>query len=250
MNNRCERHLLRLAANCVVALAAAVVACTFSLASPTNFIVPDDTALRIRLDDTLTSTDAQVGDPFSATVVDQGEYQSARVYGHVAEIDMSGKVKGRTSMMLRFDRLVMPDGRRAPIHAEIVELYDAPSGEKVDVEGAIESGSRGRSRRATGWNLRRGQGRRDWFDCGRCWRARHHRLSRPSEDHAQQWSGDDDPHHGSLTLPVTRRGVLAMYTWCGSCTVTRFGEQAASAAGCQGPVECYESSLCGVRHSQ
>jgi hypothetical protein len=66
------------------------------------------------------------------------------VYGHVTEIEMSGKVKGHTSMMLRFDRLVMPDGRRSPIHAEIVELYHAPSGEKVGVEGAIESGGRGR----------------------------------------------------------------------------------------------------------
>lgn len=47
-------------------------------------------------------------------------------------------------MVLRFDRLVMSDGRRAPIHAEIIELYHAPSGEKVDVEGAIESGGRGR----------------------------------------------------------------------------------------------------------
>jgi len=47
-------------------------------------------------------------------------------------------------MVLRFDCLVMPDGRRAPIRAEIVELYHAPSGEKVDVEGAIESGGRGR----------------------------------------------------------------------------------------------------------
>lgn len=33
---------------------------------------------------------------------------------------------------------------RAPIHPEIIELYHAPSGEKVDVEGAIESGGRGR----------------------------------------------------------------------------------------------------------
>jgi hypothetical protein len=115
-----------------------------SVASTLNFHVPEDTALRIRLDDTLTSTDSQVGDPFSATVVDEGEYRNARVYGHVTEIDMSGKVKGHTSMMLRFDRLAMPDGRRSPIHAEIVELYHAPSGEKVDVEGAIESGGRGR----------------------------------------------------------------------------------------------------------
>lgn len=107
-------------------------------------VVPEDLSLRIRLDDTLTSVDSTVGDPYSATVMDAGEYQNARVYGHVAEIDMSGKIEGRTSMMLRFDRLVMPDGRRAPIQAEIIELYHAPSGEKVDVEGAIESGGRGR----------------------------------------------------------------------------------------------------------
>jgi len=109
-----------------------------------SFSVPDDLALRIRLDDTLTNTDSQVGDPFSATVVDQGDYQNARVYGHIAQIDMSGKIEGHTTMMLEFDRLVMPDGRRTPIRAEIVELYHAPSGEKVDVEGAIESGGRGR----------------------------------------------------------------------------------------------------------
>jgi len=114
------------------------------LAATQSFSVPDDVALRIRLDDTLTSVDSEAGDPFSATVVDKGAYQNARVYGHIAQIDVSGRIKGHTSMLLRFDRLVMADGRRAPIHAEILELYHAPSGEKVDVEGAIESGGRGR----------------------------------------------------------------------------------------------------------
>ena len=126
----------------VVSLAAITAFPLFG--STPSFSVPNDVALRIRLDDTLTSVDSQVGDPFSATVVEQGDYQNARVYGHVAQVDLSGRIKGHTSMMLRFDRLVMPDGRRAPIHAEIVELYHAPSGEKVDVEGAIESGGRGR----------------------------------------------------------------------------------------------------------
>ena len=125
-------------------LAALLMTASPLLAATSSFVVPNDIALRIRLDDTLTSVDSSVGDPFSATVVDQGEYQNARVYGHIADIQMSGKVKGHTSMVLRFDRLVMSDGRRAPIHAEIVELYHAPSGEKVDVEGAIESGGRGR----------------------------------------------------------------------------------------------------------
>jgi len=127
-----------------VLVALVIIASSTLLASTQSFSVPDDVALRIRLDDTLTSTDSQVGDPFSATVVEKGDYQNARVYGHITQIDMSGKIKGHTSMMLRFDRLVMSDGRRAPIHAEIVELYHAPSGEKVDVEGAIESGGRGR----------------------------------------------------------------------------------------------------------
>jgi len=131
-------------AHLVSALALVIIASVAALGLTDNFSVPDDVALRIRLDDTLTSVDSQIGDPFSATVVDEGDYQGARVYGRITEIDSSGRVKGHTSMMLRFDRLVMPDGRRAPIHAEIVELYHAPSGEKVDVEGAIQSGGRGR----------------------------------------------------------------------------------------------------------
>jgi hypothetical protein len=49
------------------------------LASALGFSVPDDAALRIRLDDTLTSTDSQVDDPFSATIVDQDDYRGARV---------------------------------------------------------------------------------------------------------------------------------------------------------------------------
>jgi hypothetical protein len=125
-------------------LAVALIIAFPLLASAQKLSVPDDVALRIRLDDTLTSVDSEVGDPFSATVVDKGDYQSARVYGHIANIDMSGRIDGHTSMVLQFDRLVMPDGRRAPIHGEIIELYHAPSGEKVDVEGAIESGGRGR----------------------------------------------------------------------------------------------------------
>lgn len=145
MGNCVRRFLsLRFAEGLTLALAVLVIAVPPLRGSTQSFNVPDDIALRIRLDDTLTSVDSEVGDPFSATVVDKGDYQNARVYGHVAEIDLSGRIKGHTGMMLRFDRLVMPDGRRARIHAEIVELYHAPSGEKVDVEGAIESGGRGR----------------------------------------------------------------------------------------------------------
>ena len=145
MSNRHERFgLIPSLVGLGVVVALVIIISSPLVASTQNFSIPEDVALRVRLDDTLTSVDSEVGDPFSATVVEKGDYQNARVYGHVSQIDMSGRIKGHTSMMLRFDRLVMPDGRRAAIHAEIVELYHAPSGEKVDVEGAIESGGRGR----------------------------------------------------------------------------------------------------------
>jgi hypothetical protein len=108
------------------------------------FTVPQWTSLRVRLDDTLTSKYSMEGDPFSATVVDPGDYLDARIYGTIQTIDTSGRFRGQTTMILAFNRLVMPDGRRAPISAEIVRLYHAPSGEFVDVEGAIESGGRGK----------------------------------------------------------------------------------------------------------
>src|SRR6202047_962094 len=144
MRNRPLESAALRAGALVLLLALIVITASPLSGSTQSFSVPEDVALRIRLDDTLTSTDSQVGDSFSATVVEKGEYRNARVYGHITEIDMSGRIKGHTSMMLRFDRLIMPDGRRALMHAEIVELYHAPSGEKVDVEGAIESGGRGR----------------------------------------------------------------------------------------------------------
>jgi hypothetical protein len=145
MSNRHERFgLIPSLVGLGLVVALVIIISSPLVASTQNFSIPEDVALRVRLDDTLTSVDSEVGDPFSATVVEKGDYQNARVYGHVSQIDMSGRIKGHTSMMLRFDRLVMPDGRRAAIHAEIVELYHAPSGEKVDVEGAIESGGRGR----------------------------------------------------------------------------------------------------------
>ena len=121
-----------------------VMATSPSLASTPSFDVPNDTALRIRLDDTLTSVDSGSAIPSVQQLLTQGNAGMHACTGISRRFDMSGRVKGHTSMVLRFDRLVMPDGRRAPIHAEIVELYHAPSGEKVDVEGAIESGGRGR----------------------------------------------------------------------------------------------------------
>ena len=141
--NRALPALLAGAALCIVSLALPGLLAAQTKKSET-FTVPAWLSMRIRLDDTLTSEYSEVGDPFSADVLDPGTYQGGRVYGHISEIDQSGKFRGHTTMILSFDRIVMPDGRRARINAEIVQLYHAPSGESVDVEGAIESGGRGK----------------------------------------------------------------------------------------------------------
>jgi hypothetical protein len=141
--NRAFPALLTMAAFCFGSLALPGLAAAQEKKSE-SLMVPAWMSFRIRLDDTLTSEYSEVGDPFSATVVDKGEYRDARVYGHISAIDQSGKFRGHTTMILSFDRLQMPDGRRAKINAEIVQLYHAPSGESVDVEGAIESTGRGK----------------------------------------------------------------------------------------------------------
>ena len=78
-----------------------------------SFTLPTDVALRIRLDDTLTSTDSRVGDPFSATVVDQGKYRNARVYGHI-----SSKVSGVVHPPLNGHASSVHDGRQAHEHVQ------------------------------------------------------------------------------------------------------------------------------------
>ncbi len=105
-----------------------------------------DVAFRIRLDDTLTSVDSQVGDPFSSTVLSQGPYQGARVYGHISSIDLSGRISGHTE-----------DGPpvRPPHHArrphrphprrDHPALPCSPLAKPSALKNAILSGGKGRS---------------------------------------------------------------------------------------------------------
>lgn len=60
--------------------------------SGTPFSVPQWTSLRIRM---VTSEYSMEGDPFSATVMDAGDYQGARVYGTIQTIDTSGRFPTR-----------------------------------------------------------------------------------------------------------------------------------------------------------
>ena len=104
-------------------------------------LVPVGTNLKVRLEDTLSSKDSRVGDRFTATVLDPVRFNEATVTGHIASIQKSGKIKGRTSMNLAFDSIRLREGRSGTLHGYVTRVYGSDSG-RADEEGGVESGSR------------------------------------------------------------------------------------------------------------
>jgi hypothetical protein len=109
-------------------------------------IVPAGTNLRVRLNNDLSSKDSRVGDRFTAAVVNPSRYEGGTVTGHISSLKKSGSVKGRTTMTLAFDSIELREGRRAPMRGQVTRIYDSSSGSagRVDEEGRVESGSRGK----------------------------------------------------------------------------------------------------------
>ncbi|HEY3039223.1 MAG TPA: hypothetical protein VGJ66_10830 [Pyrinomonadaceae bacterium] len=104
-------------------------------------LVPVDTNLKVRLEDTLSSKDSRIGDRFTATVLDPVRFNEATITGHISSIQKSGKIKGRTSMNLAFDSIRLSDSRSGTLHGYVTRVYGSDSG-AADNEGGIESGSR------------------------------------------------------------------------------------------------------------
>lgn len=107
-------------------------------------LVPAGTELRVRLNDTLSSKDSRAGDKFTATVINPSRYEEAKITGHIRSIVKSGRVEGRTTMSLAFDSIRLADGRTGVMRAEVLRVYDSDSASKVDEEGRVQSGSRGK----------------------------------------------------------------------------------------------------------
>jgi len=77
--------------------------------------------------------EASVGDPFTMKVVDNLDVDDKTVVpigstikGVVAESTLSGRLKGRAQMLLRFTELVLPDGKSYTIQTAGV-FYPAPT---------------------------------------------------------------------------------------------------------------------------
>lgn len=106
-------------------------------------VVPVGTNLKVRLEDTLSSKEARVGDMFTATVLSPTRFEEATLHGHVSSIQKSGKIKGRTSMNLAFNSIETREGRKGTLHGYVTRVYGSGSGQ-ADQEGGVESASRGK----------------------------------------------------------------------------------------------------------
>jgi len=104
--------------------------------------VPNGTEMRLRLSSSLSTKTNHQGDRFTATVLSPNAYESATVEGHIAKIDRSGKLTGRTEMALDFDTITTRDGRTGPLHGQIEKIYASESVKSVDEEGNIETASK------------------------------------------------------------------------------------------------------------
>ncbi len=104
--------------------------------------IPVGTEMKIRLNSAIDTKNSKDGDKFTAVVLTPSKYADATVAGHIAKIDQSGKMKGRTSLVLSFDTVSFSNGTSRTIAAQVVKVYGEDSAKKVDEEGNVQSGSK------------------------------------------------------------------------------------------------------------
>jgi hypothetical protein len=104
--------------------------------------IPAGTELNLRLASPIDTKNNRVGDRFAAEVITPGPYDGAKVEGHIATLNKSGKVSGRTELSLAFDTITLVDGRRADLTASLEKIVESETVKETDAEGNVRSGSR------------------------------------------------------------------------------------------------------------
>ena len=115
---------------------------TSAPAQPVAPFIAKNTELKIRLSTDIDTSVSKDGDRFTAIVIDPSQYAQSTVEGHVATVQQSGKLKGKTAISLVFDRILFTNGTERDLAAQLVKVYDSESAKKVDSEGNIESGNK------------------------------------------------------------------------------------------------------------
>jgi hypothetical protein len=102
-----------------------------------DFVVPDGQMLTATLNTDLSTKNVNVGDRFTMTVNSPSQFQGATIEGHVASVNRSGRVTGRSDMSLNFDSIRL--NNRTSQFAGFIDSVRAMNGEtvQVDNEGTV-----------------------------------------------------------------------------------------------------------------
>lgn len=105
------------------------------------FLIPDNTLLEVKLNQRLRAERLGNGTRFTMTVQSPRQYRGAVLEGYVADARRSGRVSGRSEIVLNFDR-VRFRGKTYDF-AGVIEDARTTKGERVavDREGAIREDS-------------------------------------------------------------------------------------------------------------
>ncbi len=105
-------------------------------------VVRDGVQMKIRLQTPISTKTNREGDQFTAIVLDPSEYADATITGHIAKLTKSGKLTGKTELVLAFDSIEMRNGQHGRFAAQVERVYESEQVKTVDEEGNVESGSR------------------------------------------------------------------------------------------------------------
>jgi hypothetical protein len=103
-----------------------------------SFIIPDGARVVGTLLTPLSTRTAASGERFTLRVTEPAEFRDATIEGHVADVDRSGRISGRSVMTLDFDTISLRDGRTYQFSG-LLEQVNPRNGEsvRVDTEGTI-----------------------------------------------------------------------------------------------------------------
>lgn len=103
--------------------------------------LPRDAIMLVEMQSSLSTDASQRGDRFEARVIEPREFEGAIVEGRVSSVKRPGKVKGTAQMQLSFETIRLPDGRTAPLNADVIELINMNNRDgagTVDSEGGVK----------------------------------------------------------------------------------------------------------------
>ena len=103
----------------------------------------------------LSASGNKKGDKFTVQVLTPEKYRDALIEGEVANSKASGKVKGKSELLFRFNKLTAADKTEIPIRADLTEIRNSKGVANVDEEGQSYRKVFQNERRHNGWRARR-----------------------------------------------------------------------------------------------